>query len=338
MGLAVERWTVQYGDEGPREVRVPHAWGQDVSVEWEGPALYKTMLEVPKRPCALRFHGVSYACRVTVAGRDVGAHEGIWDAWDVDLSPYCGTTVEVGLEVVKNGGRLFPVESVLSGFLPYVHQTWGGPFRPVELVSRDEPIDEAPVSSRIALEGRKIRHDGGYAFPRGVLHWGWYPEVGGPEPGEAEIAREIATIRAMGFNMVKFCLWLPPHSYLEQLDDLHMMSWLELPLWAARQELFDEPRIEEELERIVRQYRRHRCIAAWTIGCQGESSRPRSHRQSASRRSRTHVGTPRLPARCAGIESTVTIKSSSSISRAVASRSGDPAGTPNPASSRAPPR
>ena len=142
MGLAVERWTVQYGDEGPREVRVPHAWGQDVSVEWEGPALYKTMLEVPKRPCALRFHGVSYACRVTVAGRDVGAHEGIWDAWDVDLTPYAGTTVEVGLEVVKNGGRLFPVESVLSGFLPYVHQTWGGPFREIELVEREEALDE----------------------------------------------------------------------------------------------------------------------------------------------------------------------------------------------------
>ncbi|RYG30091.1 hypothetical protein EON81_25530, partial [bacterium] len=129
MGQPVERWTVQYGDEGPREIRVPHAWRQDVALDWEGPALYRTMLEVPKAPTLLRFHGVSYACRITLGGRDVAAHEGMWDAFDVDLTRYAGQTVEIGLEVVKNGGRFFPVPAVLSGFLPYVYGTWGGLFR-----------------------------------------------------------------------------------------------------------------------------------------------------------------------------------------------------------------
>ncbi|RYG67157.1 hypothetical protein EON77_16740, partial [bacterium] len=205
---------------------------------------------------------------MTIGGRDVAAHEGIWDAFDVDLTRYAGQTIEIGLEVVKNGGRLFPVPAVLSGFLPYVYGTWGGPFRPVELVPCGTPLEGAPTASRLTVVGPELRYDGRPVSVRGVLHWGWYPETGAPTPNAAEIEREIAAIAAMGFNLVKFSLWLPPHEYLEALDAAGLMAWIELPLWAARETLFDEPRIEEELERIVRQYRHHRCVGIWTIGCE----------------------------------------------------------------------
>ncbi len=268
MSLLIERWTVEYGDGGPREVRVPHAWGQDVAIEWEGPARYRTMLEVPRTGGLLRFRGVSYACRVTVDGEDAAAHEGMWDAFDVDLSPYARRTVEVRVDVVKNGGRLHPVGSVLSGFLPYLHQTWGGIYREVELVPTGTPLDGDVLVPRLEVEGSRLRLDGAPFYPRGVLHWGWYPEGGGPHPTEEEARREIARVAALGFNLVKFSLWLPPHRYLDALEEAGLAAWIELPLWQAKPALFEDPRIEEELERIVRQYRGHRCVVAWTVGCE----------------------------------------------------------------------
>ena len=268
MATLIERWTVEYGDEGPREIRVPHVWGRDVAADWEGPARYRTVLEVPRTGGLLRFHGTSYACRVTIDGGTVASHEGLWDAFDVDLTPYAKRTVEVGIEVVKNGGRLHPVDGVLSGFLPYVSQTWGGPYREVELLPPGTPLDSAPAASRVSLDGSRIVFNGKPFFPRGVLHWGWSPEGTGPDPSDAEIVREIGRLADMGFNLVKFSLWLPPHRYLDALDAAGLASWIELPLWQSKAEIFDDPRIEEELERIVRQYRHHRCLAAWTLGCE----------------------------------------------------------------------
>lgn len=268
MGTLVERWTVEYGDEEPREIRVPHVWGQDVAADWEGPAHYRTVLEVPRTGGLLRFHGVSYACRVTVDGCTVAAHEGIWDAFDVDLSPYAKRTVEIGLDVVKNGGRLHPVDGALSGFLPYVSHTWGGPYREIEIVPAGTSLDAPPAQPRVSVDSSQIHFNGKPFFPRGILDLGWNPEGRGPNPIDAEIEREIGRLKGMGFNLVKFCLWLPPHRYLDALDAAGLASWIELPLWRSKPEIFDDPRIEEELERIVRQYRYHRSIIAWTIGCE----------------------------------------------------------------------
>ena len=54
MSLQVTRWTVDYGEGQVREVRVPHAWRQEVDVRWEGPAVYKTLVDIPVRLCGAR--------------------------------------------------------------------------------------------------------------------------------------------------------------------------------------------------------------------------------------------------------------------------------------------
>ena len=95
MSLQVTRWTVDYGNGTIKEVRVPHAWRQDVDVRWEGPAVYKTVIDVPVRPTKLRFNGVSYACKVFINGVQVLRHEGIWDAFEVPLTPYRSKRIEI---------------------------------------------------------------------------------------------------------------------------------------------------------------------------------------------------------------------------------------------------
>jgi hypothetical protein len=68
-GLPLIEWTVDYGDgTAPQLVTVPHAWAQDVSVTFEGPAVYRTRADVPQGTSHLRFAGVSYEAEVLVDG------------------------------------------------------------------------------------------------------------------------------------------------------------------------------------------------------------------------------------------------------------------------------
>ncbi len=259
--MTVTRWTVDYGD-GPHYVSVPHAWGQDVDVAWEGPAEYRTEIDVPRGGGVLRFHGVSYAAEVFANGERVARHEGIWDAFDV---PVPGGNVVVVVRVTKNGGERYPVRDVASGFLPFVYHTFGGIFREVELLDKATPLDA------VATE-RKPR-----PYLRGLLHWGWYPELGHPNPDEDTIRAEVRAVKAMGFNCVKFCLWVPPHRYLDILEEEGMLAWMELPIWDPNPERLGA--MADELERIVLQYRRHAAIVVWTVGCELSHGVPHTYRR-----------------------------------------------------------
>ena len=260
--MFVSRWTVDYGD-GPHTVILPHAWGLDVSVEWEGPAVYRTEIDVPRTGGTLRFHGVAYAAEVYANGLLAARHKGMWDAFDVPLP---GGKVEVEVRVVKNGGPTYPVSEVLSGFLPYVHQTFGGVYREVELLGRDAPPVVQPPAKPPARP-----------YLRGLLHWGWYPEFGHPSPDETTIRREVRDAKAMGFNLVKFCLWVPPHRYFDILQEEGMLAWMELPLWNPAPEHLST--MGDELERIVLQIRHHPAIVVWSVGCELSGGVPHAFRR-----------------------------------------------------------
>lgn len=274
MRRRVEGWTVDYGS-GPRPVEIPHAWRQDVPVTWEGPALYRTLLDVPPQ-ASLVFEAVSYEAEVRIDGRSVARHEGLWDAFAVDLDPWAGRSVALEVAVTKNGGPRFPVPDVASGFLPYVYHTFGGIYGEVFLaVDEPDPIrvpearprrqaEVGPTGVRwVDAEGRS-REIG----VRGLLHWGWYPELGHPRPPEELWRRELAAIAERGFDLVKFCLWVPSHRMLEVLADYDLWAWIELPFWKPSPDPERQERMADELLRIVRQYAHHDRILLWTVGCE----------------------------------------------------------------------
>lgn len=265
-------WTVDYQDgRSPKPVVVPHAWRQELAVSEEGPAVYATVLEVPKDGGWLLFHGVSYAAVVVVDGQEVATHEGIWDAFSVPVHQWAGRAVPLEVKVTKNGGPTFPVQDVASGFLPYVFHTFGGLYGGVDLhAGQSDPLADKPADGppRISIDGAKLFLDGEPFYMRGLLHWGWYPELGHTAPPLEQIQREVRAAKALGFNTVKFCLWVPPHRYLEVLEAEGMVAWMELPVWNPKPDEPTRRRLATELEAIVRQYRRHRNIIAWTVGCE----------------------------------------------------------------------
>lgn len=173
--VLIEDWTIDYGDGVERPIVVPHAWRQDVPVSWEGPATYRATLppsaqhQAPNTFPWLIFHGVSYACIVRVDGLEIGRHEGIWDAFAIPVgaTPSSQGIVDamgashmpIEVEVVKNGGSMYPVRDVASGFLPYVFHSFGGIYKPVELVWSDtDPLanPRSALPTSVAVDGSKI--------------------------------------------------------------------------------------------------------------------------------------------------------------------------------------
>lgn len=268
-----EGWTVDYGD-GPIPITLPHAWGQDVDVRWEGPATYQVQVDVPNDPQWLVFDGVSYSAEVRIEGTSVCRHRGIWDSFSIDLCPWIGKTIAVEVEVIKNGGPTYPVRSVASGFLPFVFHTFGGLYGGAFLTDTDpnRPSDDPPPESRVKVIANRLFVDGKPFFVRGALSWGWYPESGHPNPPDDVFRSEILRLKELGFNLYKFCLWVPRHRMLDILEEEGMFAWIELPLWDPSPTSSDHEQIFSELEAIVLQYRHHSNVIAWTCGCELSSS------------------------------------------------------------------
>lgn len=300
----ITNWTVDYG-WGPQPVLVPHAWRQDVDVRWEGPAVYQTHVEVPAESSWIRFNGVSYHASVFFDGALVHEHAGIWDAFSVSLDGYEGEGVEVRVEVTKNGGQKFPVREVAGGFLPFVFHTFGGIFGEVEIVqAHDDPsfpfMPKRP--SRITVQGHRVYLEGKPFYMRGALHWGWFPTLGHTNPPQGMIRKEVQALKEAGFNLVKFCLWLPSHRYLEILKEEGLEAWIELPLWDPTPDEDAQERMLNEFRRIVLQYRHHDNILLWTCGCELSTSTTSDFRRRLVETVKELTGSPLVKDNSGGAE------------------------------------
>lgn len=79
--------------------------------------------------------------------------------------------------------------------------------------------------------GPELRLNGHPLVVRGLLNWGYSAPLNAPNPGEKVWRQELELARSRGFNLMKFCLWVPPHRYLELADEMGMLTWMEYPTW-----------------------------------------------------------------------------------------------------------
>ncbi len=83
----------------------------------------------------------------------------------------------------------------------------------------------------VEVFGSQFRLNGRPLQLRGLLNWGFSPPSTDPNPGEDVWRQEIEFARSRGFNLMKFCLWIPPRRYLELADETGMLTWMEYPTW-----------------------------------------------------------------------------------------------------------
>lgn len=120
--------------------------------------------------------------------------------------------------------------------------------------------------------GQQFRLNGRPLQIRGVLNWGYSAPLTAPNPGEATWRDELEFARARGFNLMKFCLWVPPRRYLELADEMGMLTWIEYPTWHPTLTLeFLEP-LRREFGEFFDYDRNHPSVMLRSLTCETGSS------------------------------------------------------------------
>jgi hypothetical protein len=265
------------GRWGP--IAVPAPW-QRFHPGFHGSGAYRTSLvRGDEDPFLLRFEAVATAARVFVNGHEAGAHTGAWTPFVVDITRFFHEDPErinaLVVHVDQKPGH------VTEGFLPTIGAAFGGIWGTVQRL-REAPDPVAPTKGgafrrgarpnlspapEIRVEGTRVLCDGLPLALRGMLHWGYYPEFGAPMPSRDVIDDEIAAFKALGFNMIKFCLFFPPERYLDACDEAGMWAWLEYPVW--NRPLRDEA-VLDEFEEFLRIDSRHPSVIVRTLTCEND--------------------------------------------------------------------
>lgn len=117
-------------------------------------------------------------------------------------------------------------------------------------------------------DGAVIRLNGRPLYLRGSLSWGYDQDRRIPNPDPAAIRRQFAQLRSLGYNMVKLCLWVPPAHLYDIADEMGMLLWQEMPLWAPKATDAFRGHVRRQFARIVEQRGDHPSIVVWTLGCE----------------------------------------------------------------------
>lgn len=148
----------------------------------------------------------------------------------------------------------------------------------VQLLDADADLQDEVVHTvgfrSLRVEGRRILVGDEPVYLRGALHWGHYPELRAPSPDPARAREELELIRSLGFNAVKFCLFLPPQHYLDLCDELGLLVWQELPLWLPRDGGLLEERIRAQYPRLVDLVAHHPSVTLVSLGCELDATVP----------------------------------------------------------------
>lgn len=96
----------------------------------------------------------------------------------------------------------------------------------------DEKIQKFGMRE-VKVENTEILINGKPIYIRGMLNWGYYPQLMSNCPSEATIREEFSKLKAAGFNLMKICLFVMPKRYYEIADEMGMLIWQEYPTWQS---------------------------------------------------------------------------------------------------------
>jgi hypothetical protein len=206
---------------------------------------------------------------VFVNGVEVGTHLGAWTPFEFEITDALRDDEENELEV-----RCVDRIHTTNGFLPRLGVRWIGA-RDIEI--RTSPTPARPAArQRASTRGTQLLLDGRPFRVRGILHWGYYPELEQPWPSEVQIRREIADLKSLGFNLIKFCLWVPPERYYQLCEEMGMLVWQEYPVWDAA---LTDRAIIREYEEFFRLDGPYSCVVLRTLTCENDHVDPELGRE-----------------------------------------------------------
>jgi len=125
---------------------------------------------------------------------------------------------------------------------------------------------------QLAADGNRTLLNGQPVCLRGALSWGWDPDVIAPYYTPDKARQEFRILRAMGFNLVKLCLFLPNQAYFDTADEEGMLLWVEFPMWLPEVTEALCAQAPGEYADYVRLTRHHPSVVLYTLGCEMDRS------------------------------------------------------------------
>src|SRR5690606_5499510 len=145
----------------------------------------------------------------------------------------------------------------------------------VELELRDaetsEVLDrlERRVGFRdVSHRGTTLLWNGRPLQVRGMLHWGYSPPRFARHTDPQEWRRQLEDVRALGCNMIKCCLWVPPRGFYEIADEIGLLVWQEYPTWHPQLTPEFLPELRREYEEFHAHDRSHPSVAFRSLTCE----------------------------------------------------------------------
>ena len=121
---------------------------------------------------------------------------------------------------------------------------------------------------QLSARGDQLLLNGQPLMVRGILSWGWDPAVIAPWYTPETARAEMRRARAMGFNLIKLCLFVPNQAYFDAADEEGMLLWEELPMWLP--EVSEELRVRapQEYDEITALAAPHPSVVLYSLGCE----------------------------------------------------------------------
>ena len=230
------------------------AWARRPSVRWaDGRLVVRGEL----------LHEPGAAVQLRVDGIEAEAWgESVWAVPYAEPEGWRPAELGVSEEGLSEAG---PPETSTARPLPTVQ---------LELLVDGEVVhaESQPIAHvEVRAEGEQLLVGGEVFRVQGLLHWGYYPDLLGPDPSPEALREEIAGMQARGFNLLKACLWLPPHRFLDVCDEMGMAVWVEYPRWAHPVE-GDVAAYRDFIEHDAA----HPCVVLRTLSCENDHIDPRA--------------------------------------------------------------
>lgn len=121
---------------------------------------------------------------------------------------------------------------------------------------------------RLSTQGSQLLFNGQPFLARGVLSWGWQPGRIAPYYTLDEARDEIRQVKAMGFNLLKLCLFVPNAAYFQAADEEGLLLWVEYPLWLPEVTPDLRAHAPREYAALTRLLREHPSVGLYSLGCE----------------------------------------------------------------------
>lgn len=121
---------------------------------------------------------------------------------------------------------------------------------------------------KVTTDGPRILLNGKDLIVRGVLTWGSTPPGLTPMPAPERFREQLRYFRSCGFNLIKFCLWLPPRELLDIVDEEGMLAWVEYPTWHPKIDQAHRDKLIAEYTEMSHHDGNHPCVILRSITCE----------------------------------------------------------------------